>query len=210
MRLILKADDYGRFDAHPCLLKAQLFPLLKISEKTIVNARTKLSDRGMIFLYSVDDKPILQLTAWHKYQTPRAQKSKYPAPESMETSEKTPCMHLNSNESKCSRNRIRNEDNAECNICPLYTRARVIDELYGKFHPSEELPWTDVFAVAKQMIPFDIKLLRKAMMLTLTSKVQNFVAYMFKLSDDWRDRGVQTLNDFQSGKNLSESTMFPK
>jgi len=210
VRLILNADDYGRFDAHPCLLKAKLFPLLKISEKAIIKARSTLAEKGMILLYSVDGKPVLQFTAWLKYQTPRAQKSKYPAPQSAELSVKTPCMQMNSDECKCSRNRIRIEDNAECNSCPLFARARVIDELHAEFYPGEELPWPDVFAVAKQMIPFDMKLIRKAMMLTLTSKVQNFVAYMLKLCDDWNDRGIHTFQEFQNGKNLSNSITFSK
>jgi len=157
----------------------------------------------MIFLYSADGKSVLQLTSWHNYQTPRAQKSKYPAPKTAEASGNTPCMQMNSDECKCSRQRIRIEDNAECNSCPLYARVRVIDELYEGFFPGELLPWPDVFVVAKQMVPFDIKLLRKAMMLVLTKEIKNFVAYMITIIEDWKTRDVRTLKDFLDGKNLS-------
>ena len=80
-RLIVNCDDYGRTDARPAILKANLFPLKDITAKNIENALCKLSAVGLVYRYIVNDKPYLQLVTWEKYQQVRTKKSKYPSPD---------------------------------------------------------------------------------------------------------------------------------
>ncbi len=47
-RLIVNCDDYGRFDARPAILKAKLFPLKTVTEKTLIEAIDKLSSVGIV------------------------------------------------------------------------------------------------------------------------------------------------------------------
>lgn len=80
LKLIVSADDYGRYDARPAIIRGSLFPLNDVTAKAVKDGIHKLSTHGMIRLYEVDGKPYLELTAWLRYNTPRAGKSKYPAP----------------------------------------------------------------------------------------------------------------------------------
>lgn len=81
-RLLVNADDYGRFDARPAILKARLFPLkANITDKIVEQTLNKLATVGLVSTYMVEDKPILQLLTWEKHQTIRNQKSKYPGPD---------------------------------------------------------------------------------------------------------------------------------
>ena len=80
-RLIVSCDDFGRYDGRPAMVKAACFPLKDIRNCDVEKALNKLSAVGMVRLYEVDSRPYLQLTAWQRFQTPRASKSKYPDPE---------------------------------------------------------------------------------------------------------------------------------
>ena len=79
-RLMVVADDYGRFDGDVAIIKGSCFPLKKdLTERQIDKALDKLSIAGMVFLYETESgETILQLTAWEKHQTVRAKSSKYP------------------------------------------------------------------------------------------------------------------------------------
>lgn len=79
-RLMVVADDYGRFDGDVAIIKGSCFPLKKdLTERQLDKALEKLSIAGMVFLYETEDgETILQLTAWEKHQTVRAKSSKYP------------------------------------------------------------------------------------------------------------------------------------
>src|SRR4051812_39727061 len=81
-RLVVKADDYGRFHAHPSLLLGACFPLLieKISVEQVREWRDRLADVGLIALYSVDGREYLQLVTWEAYQRQRGSKPKFPPP----------------------------------------------------------------------------------------------------------------------------------
>ena len=83
-RLITICDDYGRYDARPKILKADLFPLKDgVTLSQIEKALNKLSTVGMVQVYMYDQKPLLQLATWEKYQNVRNKKSKYPEPPSL-------------------------------------------------------------------------------------------------------------------------------
>lgn len=80
-RLLVNCDDFGRFDARPAILKSRLFPLKDgITVTTIDSALQKLSAVGLVTLYAVEGKPLLQLATWQDHQRIRNQRPKYPAP----------------------------------------------------------------------------------------------------------------------------------
>ena len=101
IRLMVNADDFGRFDGRAKILSARLFPLKNITPEEMTDALKSLVNADLVTVYEVDGKPYVHLNSWEKHQQTRASKSKYPAP-----SEST-CNHLIADDSKCPRNRIR-------------------------------------------------------------------------------------------------------
>lgn len=96
-RLIVNADDYGRFDGRPLILKASMFPLKEISPDEIKRAMIELINAGLVECYMAGGKPYIRLTGWDNHQQVRATKSKFPAPDII-------CNHMISddiNENKC-------------------------------------------------------------------------------------------------------------
>jgi len=79
--------------------------------------------------------------------------------------------------------------------------------LYHELFPKKKLPWIDVYTVARQMLPFELALIRKAILMTHTNNVRNFVAYWLKTIADWNARGVRTYKDFCDGVGMSNGTM---
>ncbi len=81
-RLLVKCDDYGRFDARPLVILGQCFPLKigKIGNKTIQRWLSKLEQVGLLRLYVAEDRPYLQMKTFSKHQQVRATKSRYPGP----------------------------------------------------------------------------------------------------------------------------------
>lgn len=105
-RLIVNCDDFGRTDARPAILKANLFPLKSTTISEIEKTLNRLSAVGLIYRYKVNDRPYLQLVTWEKYQQIRSKKSKFPAPdegEPVSVCEKTDntCKQMISNAIKC-------------------------------------------------------------------------------------------------------------
>ncbi len=80
IRLIVLADDYGRFDGRPAIIKGRGFPLYSVTDKQIDEALKHLETAGIVNLYKVGGRPYLQLESWSRHQNIRAQKSKYPPP----------------------------------------------------------------------------------------------------------------------------------
>lgn len=81
-RLLVNADDYGRYDGRVAIIKNRLFPLkdsLRVDQ--IEKALQSLSSQELVERYVVDGRPFVRLTGWDKHQTIRAKKSKYPAPD---------------------------------------------------------------------------------------------------------------------------------
>lgn len=73
-------DDYGRYEAHPEILRTACYPL-RVDKVKASNIEKWLQDcvqANLIVLYKVSDKTFLQLTDW-KQQTRSA--SKFPAPD---------------------------------------------------------------------------------------------------------------------------------
>lgn len=79
-RLMSVVDDFGRYDARPSLLRTDLFGLRidRVPESDIVKWMNECSEAGLVRLYSVENKPYLELLQFN--QTIRVKKSKYPSP----------------------------------------------------------------------------------------------------------------------------------
>ena len=76
-RLLVTVDDFGRFDARPAMIKAQCFPIKEsVSAKTCSEMLMDLVGAGLILIYEVDGKSVLQMCKWDN--VPRAKVSKYP------------------------------------------------------------------------------------------------------------------------------------
>ncbi len=77
-RLIMKADDYGRYSANLKLLRSTIFPLkTDIRETDITRWLAECEKSGLIALYSVASKGFLQINNFK--QTLRQKNEKYPA-----------------------------------------------------------------------------------------------------------------------------------
>ena len=80
--LITQADDAGRGDARPAIIKGHVFALReRVTIKDIDNALHALAAAGCVFLYTVDEKPYFAFPSWTAHQRVRDVKPKYPAPE---------------------------------------------------------------------------------------------------------------------------------
>lgn len=79
-RLINRVDDYGRFTAHPELLRSSIFPLQlsKVSGADIGKLLLECENAGLVSTYTAGDGK--QYLAMHQFEQGRAEKSKYPDP----------------------------------------------------------------------------------------------------------------------------------
>lgn len=126
-RLIVNADDFGRMDGRPSILRARLFPLKTLRDDQIEKALASLTSVELVSRYTVHGKPFVRLLGWERNQQIRAKKSRYPSPEDADACEHIPasdatCNHLISNDIKCSRNPIQYE--SESNQNPKGNTAR--------------------------------------------------------------------------------------
>lgn len=80
IRLIVNADDYGRFYGNPKIVSARLFPLKSITPEEMTEALKALTDAELITPYVSCGKTYLLVNSWAKHQQTRATKSKFPEP----------------------------------------------------------------------------------------------------------------------------------
>ena len=79
--LIVSADDAGRGDARPAIIKGSVFPLRdRVTVKDISAALHGLAAKGCVSLYEVDGKPYFWFPTWKDHQRIRDCKPKYPEP----------------------------------------------------------------------------------------------------------------------------------
>jgi len=79
-RLLVTVDDFGRFDARPAMIKAHCFPIKDgITASKAQQLLLELEHAGLVLLYAVEGKPIVQLCKWDN--VPRAKESRFPAPD---------------------------------------------------------------------------------------------------------------------------------
>ena len=116
-RLIVHADDYGRYFGNPSIVKSNCFPLLAddIQNDQVSAWLQELEQAGLILLYTgADGRKYLQFTKWDKHQQIRSKKSKFPAPDSngyQMISNDIKCQQVQAIEIKCSRNPIQSNPN---------------------------------------------------------------------------------------------------
>jgi hypothetical protein len=80
-RLVVVADDYGRFNANVHVIAGRCMPLVSGSTPPhITEALDELVAAGTVVLYSVDGKNYAYFPEWNRYQQTRAKKSKFPPP----------------------------------------------------------------------------------------------------------------------------------
>lgn len=82
-RMIVTADDFGRLDGRPVVLKNDLFPTKEtVTKKAIEDAVAKLTSVGLLIPYAdqVSGMSYIQIRTWDKHQTVRNKYSRYPAP----------------------------------------------------------------------------------------------------------------------------------
>ena len=82
--LITYADDHGRLDARPSVIRAMCYSLMlsTVSEEEVERRTQRLADPDVdiLRLYAVDGKPYGEFRQWSKYQRVRAKESKFPGP----------------------------------------------------------------------------------------------------------------------------------
>ena len=85
--LITQADDLGRGDARPAIIKGRVFALReRVTNKDIASALHALAAGGCITLYEVGGRPYYLFPSWAEHQRVRDVKPKYPGPEETEAS----------------------------------------------------------------------------------------------------------------------------
>lgn len=117
-RLMVKCDDYGRFDGREKIIKGMCFPLKDITARDIEKALNKLSAAGLVIRYTVSGKPYLQLTTWEKHQRVRNSVGKYPSPEESDIRGELPqvaasCGETRPESNPIQSNPIRNQSESE-------------------------------------------------------------------------------------------------
>ena len=111
-RLMVNADDFGRFDARIKILASRLFPLKEIPTEKMEKALSELVNADLVTVYFADGKPFLYLNSWDKHQQKRARNSKYPSPNDTASSPSDiNCNQMISDDIKCPReSRIENRE----------------------------------------------------------------------------------------------------
>jgi hypothetical protein len=82
-RLTLIADDFGRFESDPQVMKARCFPLWpdkKMSGMRVASLYGELEHAELVRTYVVDAKTYGFFVTWTRHQSKRAKYSKYPEP----------------------------------------------------------------------------------------------------------------------------------
>ena len=83
--LITQADDAGRGDARPAIIKGRVFALRdRVTVKDISSALCALAAAGCVSLYTVGGKPYYEFPSWTKHQRIRDCKSRYPGPDEVD------------------------------------------------------------------------------------------------------------------------------
>lgn len=116
--LITQADDAGRGDARPAIIKGRCFPLREsVTIKSISDSLHALASNGLIGLYEVGGRPFYWFPSWTEHQRVRDCKPKYPAPEESDNPPQSAasCGELRQSAASCGLNPIQSESNPNPN-----------------------------------------------------------------------------------------------
>lgn len=76
-------------------------------------------------------------------------------------------------------------------------RAYELDRML-KTYAMQELDWQKILDLARLMQDIEIRLVRKAVIITIGKR--DPIAYLTTVANDWAVRGIRTLNDFEKGQ----------
>lgn len=116
--LITQADDAGRGDARPAIIKGAVFPLReRVTVKDVDVAIHGLAAKGCVSLYTVGGKPYFWFPTWGNHQRIRECRTKYPAPEcSDNVTSAANCGSSPQAAAGCGLNPIQSESKSESNL----------------------------------------------------------------------------------------------
>ena len=123
--LITQADDAGRGDARPAIIKGRVFPLReRVTVKDIDNALHGLAAKGCVSLYTVGGKPYFWFPTWELHQRVRDVKPKYPSPDEADDNchSAASCGNPPQTAASCGLNPIQSESNPNPNPGDKRTR----------------------------------------------------------------------------------------
>ena len=145
--LITQADDAGRGDARPAIIKGRVFPLReRVTVKDVSAALHALAAKGCVSLYTVDEKPYFWFPSWAEHQRVRDCKPKYPAPND---GKMTPCGNPPQSAAKRGLNPIQSEYESESN--PRENAPAHAKERFGDF--KNVLLTPEEYASLREKIP---------------------------------------------------------
>lgn len=116
--LITQADDAGRGDARPAIIKGRCFPLREsVTIKSISDSLHALASNGLIGLYEVGGRPFYWFPSWTEHQRVRDCKPKYPAPDESDNPRQSAAIRgeLPQSAASCGLNPIQSESNPNPN-----------------------------------------------------------------------------------------------
>lgn len=123
--LITQADDAGRGDARPAIIKGSVFPLReRVTAKDIDIALHGLAAKGCISLYNVGGKSYFLFPTWAEHQRVRDCKPRFPAPNEADFCQSAAdCGELPQLAADCGYNPIQSESNTNTNTTTARARA---------------------------------------------------------------------------------------
>ena len=200
-RLIVNADDYGRFDGRPSILRSRLFPLRDIRNSQIEDAIHNLASVELVSTYTVDGKPFVRLLGWERNQQIRARKGKYPPPVDKNVCAASNGYQLKSDDIKCSRNPIQSESESNPNPTPNpYADTR--DGERPDFGTLEAYASSNLRNLSpgnmQQLVSFREDLPDEVIRLAIDQACGSNAPswnYVRKVLNNWLDKGVKTAAD---------------
>lgn len=136
--LITQADDAGRGDARPAIIKGRVFALRdRTTVRDIDNALHALAAAGCIDLYNVGGRSYFRFPSWADHQRIRDIKPKYPGPEDADPNDEH-FDNLPQSAANCGLNPIQSNTNPNPNPNPTRTRAcESAESVFSKFVSEE-------------------------------------------------------------------------
>lgn len=161
--LLVSADDAGRADARPAIIKGRIFPLRdKVTIRDIDAALHGLADKACVSLYRVDGKPYLCLPTWAEHQRIRDIKPKFPGREEADDvspqfaascgelpPESNPIQSKSESESESKRAGARGRFAEFWAVYPRHVAKAAAEKAWNKLNPDEELLKAMLSAVEK-------------------------------------------------------------
>ena len=156
LRLIMCADDFGRFTADPRLLKAALYPLRDIRNADITRLLQRCEHSGLLAVYNgADGKPYTTIRNFG--QRMRAKVSKYPPPPDELMTDTCPShdSHMTARDEDGDENRERYRASAQNpqKASEIYIAAEEIARIYP---PDKNGIWQNVVTVIAEAIAREI------------------------------------------------------